>query len=220
MLHLPHHKDGEQMIKFFMATVQDVLADHVITFNVDTIAPDLQPPPEAVPAMKLTRYPQPKDEVFIVQPDSDFEIFLYWITPDEGWDISLNYGNAFIRVTDVNYDPDADDPDANPDYQILMNTSNGASVTMSKDTIALHKDDGSDITLNGDSIQVKQNSKEVTLTGNNITINSGMGTITANGAVAPATTGMGPFCAIPNCLFTGMPHGGNRFSGTGFTMGS
>ena len=194
-----------------MATVQDVLADHVITFNVDTIAPDLQPPPEAVPAMKLTRYPQPKDEVFIVQPDSDFEIFLYWITPDEGWDISLNYGNAFIRVTDVNYDPDADDPDADPDYQILLNTSNGASVTMSKDTIALHKDDGSDITLNGDSIQIKQGNHTINMSQSNTQV-SANASIQISGTSAP--TGGGPFCGLPNCLFAGAPHTGSTVTGT------
>ena len=202
------------MIRFFMATVQDVLADHVITFNVDTIADELQPPPEAVPAMKLTRYPQPKDEVFIVQPDSNFEIFLYWITPDEGWDISLNYGPASIRVTDANYDPNADDPDANPDYQILLDTSNGSTVTMTGDTISLHRDNGSDIVLNGNAIQIKQQ------VGGQISIDSGMGTVTAEGAMSPATGVSGPFCSIPNCLFTGMPHGGNKFVGSGFTIGN
>lgn len=199
------------MIRFFMATVQDVLADHVITFNVDTIADELQPPPEAVPAMKLTRYPQPKDEVFIVQPDSNFEIFLYWITPDEGWDISLNYGDAFIRVQDANYNPDADDPDGNPDYQILLDTSNGSTVTMTTDTIALHRDDGSDITLSGDNIQIKQGGHTINMSNSETQISANT-TIQINGSSTPS--GGGPFCGIPNCLFAGAPHVGNTVLGT------
>jgi hypothetical protein len=37
------------------------------------------------------------------------------------------------------------------------------------------------------------------------------GKCTMNGSVAPGT---GPFCAIPACLFTGAPHGGNIVTGT------
>ena len=37
------------------------------------------------------------------------------------------------------------------------------------------------------------------------------GALQVKGAAAPAT---GPFCALPNCLFTGAPHGGNMVSGT------
>lgn len=37
------------------------------------------------------------------------------------------------------------------------------------------------------------------------------GSLTVKGTVAPST---GPFCALPNCLFTGAPHGGNVIAGT------
>jgi hypothetical protein len=37
------------------------------------------------------------------------------------------------------------------------------------------------------------------------------GQLQVNGAVTPST---GPFCALPNCLFTGAPHGGNSVQGT------
>jgi hypothetical protein len=48
------------------------------------------------------------------------------------------------------------------------------------------------------------------------TINSAMvkvtgGSLQVNGTVAP---GSGPFCALPACLFTGAPHGGNIATGT------
>jgi hypothetical protein len=37
------------------------------------------------------------------------------------------------------------------------------------------------------------------------------GSLKMNGTVSPST---GPFCALPNCLFTGAPHGGNTVQGT------
>ena len=115
------------MIRFYIGTVNEVLENHVINFNVDTLAESLQPPPQAVPLTKLTRFPQEGDEVFIIQPDSDFEIFFYTITPDSNFDISLNYGPAFIRITQ----------DSNEKYHISGSDSQGSTFEFTENKIEL-----------------------------------------------------------------------------------
>lgn len=63
-----------------------------------------------------------------------------------------------------------------------------------------------------------ENATDLEVTGiTNLTINATTvevtgGTFTMDGSVAP--TGSGPFCAIPNCLFTGAPHIGKTVTGT------
>jgi phage baseplate assembly protein gpV len=58
--------------------------------------------------------------------------------------------------------------------------------------------------------------KEATINSPKVTIDSADveitgGNFTMKGTV---TVGTGPLCAIPNCLFTGAPHGGNKATGT------
>jgi len=55
---------------------------------------------------------------------------------------------------------------------------------------------------NINSPKVVIESADVEITGGNFSM---------KGTVSPAT---GPLCAIPNCLFTGAPHGGNKVAGT------
>lgn len=50
--------------------------------------------------------------------------------------------------------------------------------------------------------KIKIDSADAEITGGNFTM---------KGTVAPGT---GPLCAIPNCLFTGAPHGGDKAAGT------
>jgi phage gp45-like len=59
-------------------------------------------------------------------------------------------------------------------------------------------------------------SKEATINSPKVTVDSANveitgGNFSMKGTVSPAT---GPLCAIPNCLFTGAPHGGNMAAGT------
>jgi hypothetical protein len=57
---------------------------------------------------------------------------------------------------------------------------------------------------------------DTSVKGNNVTVEAAVlaevkgAQVKINGTVAP---GMGPFCALPNCLFTGAPHGGNTAAG-------
>lgn len=58
--------------------------------------------------------------------------------------------------------------------------------------------------------------KEATINSPKVTVDSAAveitgGNFSMKGTVSPAT---GPLCAIPNCLFTGAPHGGNKATGT------
>jgi len=53
------------------------------------------------------------------------------------------------------------------------------------------------------------NSPKVTIDSADVEITGG--NFSMKGTVSPAT---GPLCAIPNCLFTGAPHGGNKAAGT------
>jgi phage baseplate assembly protein gpV len=53
------------------------------------------------------------------------------------------------------------------------------------------------------------NSPKVTIDSANVEITGG--NFAMKGTVSPAA---GPLCAIPNCLFTGAPHGGNKATGT------
>lgn len=63
------------------------------------------------------------------------------------------------------------------------------------------------------SIETKTNMKlkaiNLTVEGTNVNITGG--NLTVNGTAVP---GIGPFCGIPNCLFTGAPHGSNNVQGT------
>jgi len=60
---------------------------------------------------------------------------------------------------------------------------------------------------------------KISLTTPNLDINALSLTLKAFAIKAPngftAPTGSGPFCALPVCLFTGIPHVGNSFVGTG-----
>jgi hypothetical protein len=57
---------------------------------------------------------------------------------------------------------------------------------------------------------------DINVKGNNVTVEAAVlaevkgAQVKISGTVAPGT---GPFCALPNCLFTGAPHGGNMAAG-------
>jgi hypothetical protein len=64
------------------------------------------------------------------------------------------------------------------------------------------------ITADGGNVEVDAATK-ATIKSPQVEITGG--TFTMKGSVAPGT---GPLCAIPNCLFTGAPHGGSQAAGT------
>ena len=131
--------------RMFIGKVETVEDNHVITFSIDSFADNLSPYPKAVAMTKLTRFPQVNDEVFVIQPDSDFEIFLYTLTSDDNFDISLNYDEATINLSKPSDD----------NYQIELNTSKNSSLIMDKDKVT--------ITMGKSKIEMK--SSKVTING-------------------------------------------------------
>ena len=131
--------------RMFIGKVETVEDNHVITFSIDSFADNLSPYPKAVAMTKLTRFPQVNDEVFVIQPDSDFEIFLYTLTSDDTFDISLNYDEATINLSKPSDD----------DYQIELNTSKSSSLIMNKDNVT--------VTMGNSKIEMK--SSKVTING-------------------------------------------------------
>jgi hypothetical protein len=74
--------------------------------------------------------------------------------------------------------------------------------------VALIDNGTSKAELNGGSVNVEAASS-VTVKAASVEITGG--NLKVGGTVSP---GSGPFCALPNCLFTGAPHGGNQVEGT------
>jgi phage baseplate assembly protein gpV len=65
-----------------------------------------------------------------------------------------------------------------------------------------------DTTVKGKNVNVEATAK-VTVKAPQVLVTGGQ--FQVNGTAAPST---GPFCGLPNCLFTGAPHGGNIVQGT------
>ncbi len=74
-----------------------------------------------------------------------------------------------------------------------------SQVLMTDDKIEMTYKEKAAVTLENEKISLKSSQVEVT-----------GGKLTVKGTVSP---GEGPFCAIPNCLFTGAPHGGDTVAG-------
>jgi hypothetical protein len=80
------------------------------------------------------------------------------------------------------------------------------------------------VDMGGSKLDVQNGLDKITADNGNVTVEAGTkatikapsveitgGQFSMKGTVAPST---GPLCAIPNCLFTGAPHGGNMATGT------
>lgn len=78
--------------------------------------------------------------------------------------------------------------------------SNGNNIEMAGSGITIKDANGNEVKMGSASLEVK--GTNVKITGGNLMV---------DGMVAPGT---GPFCALPNCLFAGAPHGGNLVAGT------
>ena len=65
-----------------------------------------------------------------------------------------------------------------------------------------------DASVKGQNVKVEATTK-ATVQAPQVQITGGQ--LQVNGAATPST---GPFCGLPNCLFTGAPHGGNIVQGT------
>jgi hypothetical protein len=87
----------------------------------------------------------------------------------------------------------------------LENGTSSAEINAGKITLTNGNDT---ITADGGNIEVSASTK-ATIKAPQVEITGGQ--VSMKGT---ATPGNGPFCALPNCLFTGAPHGGNMVAGT------
>jgi hypothetical protein len=109
------------------------------------------------------------------------------------------------------------------DDKVEMKYKEKATVSMEDDHINL-KTEKCKMDVTGDALDFENSKNKLLVDGGDIDLEaSGTATVKAatveitggtfmlKGTVAPST---GPLCAIPNCLFTGAPHGGNTATGT------
>jgi hypothetical protein len=89
--------------------------------------------------------------------------------------------------------------------ETTVEVDGGATIKTGGDTII---EAGGDVTVKGTNINAEA-SASATVKAAQVKITGGQ--LTVNGAAAP---GSGPFCGLPNCLFTGAPHGGSTVNGT------
>lgn len=103
-----------------------------------------------------------------------------------------------------------------PDNSLEIKNLNKSTIIIDKDgNITVENNGKTEIKTKGDTkietsgkTDIKSNGK-TTIDSPNVEVTGGQ--VKIKGTVAPST---GPFCGIPNCLFTGAPHGGDTVMGT------
>lgn len=154
------------MVRIFIGRVETIEDNQIITFSFTDIQDSMSPFPSASPMTKLTRYPEVGDEVMILQPDKDFEVFVYTITPDDNFDISLQYGNSYIKISESS---DTFPIDIKSDKSLTINVndkstitadSKGMSLSVESSTVNISKDKVETI-VGGNSMV--QESKKLTI---------------------------------------------------------
>lgn len=103
-----------------------------------------------------------------------------------------------------------------PDNSIEIKNLEQSTIIIDKDgNITINNGGNTFIKTNGNtSIETSgktdvKSSGKTTINSPNVEVTGGK--VKIKGSVTP---GVGPFCAIPNCLFTGAPHGGDTIVGT------
>ena len=151
------------MVRIFIGRVETIEDNQIITFSFTDIQDSMSPFPSASPMTKLTRYPEVGDEVMILQPDKDFEVFVYTITPDDNFDISLQYGNSYVTISTSNdkfpiniYSDESVTLNVNKKSTITVN-SDGMSLSIGKSTVNIS--DGKVETIVGENSMVQESGK-------------------------------------------------------------
>lgn len=152
------------MVRIFIGRVETIEDNQIITFSFTDIQDSMSPFPSASPMTKLTRYPEVGDEVMILQPDKDFEVFVYTITPDDNFDISLQYGNSYVKISESSDDT----------FPIDIKSDKSVTVNVN--------DNKSTITANGDKINLKIGDSEINMTDSNIVSTVNGKSITQSGS--------------------------------------
>lgn len=153
------------MIRIFIGKVETIEDNQIVTFSISDIQESMSPFPSASPMTKLTRYPEVGDEVVIIQPDKDFEIFVYTLTPDENFDISLQYGTSYIKISD-----------SDNSFPINIYSEKSINLNVNDSTILVNKDNvnlkigKSEISMSSDKIVTNVNGKSITHTDSKLNI--------------------------------------------------
>ena len=86
------------MVKLYIGTVVGFVPNTgLISFNIKGFA-EIAGAGTAIPMTKLAKQPIPGEEVLIIQPNSDLEIFYYLILNQDKLGISIQNGIGYVRV--------------------------------------------------------------------------------------------------------------------------
>lgn len=162
------------MIRIFIGRVETIEDNQIITFSFTDIQDSMSPFPSASPMTKLTRYPEVGDEVMILQPDKDFEVFVYTITPDDNFDISLQYGNSYITISTSN---DKFPINIYSDESVTVNVNDKSTITAESDKMIFN--------LENSKVKIFGNKIETTVGENSMVQESGKLTIFGQVEVTP-----------------------------------
>jgi hypothetical protein len=89
------------LVKMYIGSVVGITpGTGVISFNIKNFA-ELGGLGVASPATKLSRTPIVGEEVLLIQPNSDIEIFVYFTLNQDELGISIQNGTGFVRVTSL-----------------------------------------------------------------------------------------------------------------------
>lgn len=149
------------MLRIFIGKVETIEDNQVITFSFTDIQDSMSPFPSASPLTKLTRYPEVGDEVVIFQPDKDFEVFIYTITPDNNFDISLQYGKSSIKIEESE---DTFPISIFSDKSVSINVNNKSTITADSK--------GMTFNIGKSTVNISEDKIETTVNGKSITQNS------------------------------------------------
>jgi len=91
-------KDGMLiMVKMYIGKVTKVLPDYTINFNIPGYA-ELAGEGVASPAVKLAQLPIVNDQVLLIQPNDQIEIFVYFLSKQDTLGISIQNGSSYVRI--------------------------------------------------------------------------------------------------------------------------
>lgn len=162
------------MIRMFVGRVETIEDNQIITFSISDIQESMSPFPSASPMTKLSRYPKVGDEVLILQPDKDFEVFVYTITPDDNFDISLQYGESYITISTSN---DKFPINIYSDESVTLNVNEKSTITADSDKMTFN--------LGDSTVKISGNKIETTVGGNSMVQESNKLTIFGQVEVTP-----------------------------------
>ena len=154
------------MVRIFIGRVETIEDNQVITFSFTDIQDSMSPFPSASPMTKLTRYPEVGDEVMILQPDKDFEVFVYTITPDNNFDISLQYGNSYITISTSK---DKFPINIYSDESVTLNVNKKSTITAESDKMTFNLEN-STVKISGNKIETTVGDYTITQEGSKLTI--------------------------------------------------